>query len=952
MSYTNVYPSRINWENEPSIASPINATNLNKIDYAVYEHDQTFETWDVTKANQSDLLLSVKSIDYNTSTGVFVFTWQNGTTKTVDLNIEKIPVSFSMSAQGVITMTTEDGTQYTADVGSLIKTYTFTDSTEIDFTVTTDASGNKTVTAALKDGSIVGTKLEPNYLANCQSAANSASGSATAADGSAEDSEAWAVGTRDGVPVPSTDPAYNNNSKYWATQGGANSLAGLSDTDINSPTDGQGLVYNYSTSKWINGNVSSGSTITVFTNESSLYGRTVTLTIGQQTKTETFSNVGVAVFKGIVATGTFTITSSTSGGDTATATLDVPYFGNYTKQLTLFSATVTITYPRTEGATCTISDGVTTLTANASPMAFDIPNSGTWVATCTLDGLAQTQSFTITTDGQTETHTFEYGTINLTFDNEFRGLTLTCTDSSYTITKTAPSTGNTMVFYPNESGTWVISSIYSGETYTTTVTVSSLSTPVSASLETIPNGSTVTPTDSIQTWLKCAGLNKNYTTLSEVLNDEETYRLLLEDSNACDYMARSTTWASTLVADADAMTTLGKYDYACNALLGNSTWASAINQSSYANYIIDTSVPTMTGYTTPSGEVSASSEYSGTPDYISWGAFNSSRTNGYCPDKSDASPWIQYDFGKKVNVTRVDTKGVGSASSTVYTATLKGSNDGSTFTAINNAINITFGGTSGTYTFANGVGYRYYRLELTSNTSGRYYDGYGFKLQFYGHETNNNSNCIYTAPRDEIYYKDNGSNVVIGTADDNGVVSVNWSNIPSGDVVIYSSTAKNPDSLSSDYSKTIKNTPNKTEAYLMPDKGVLYWWGYMSSDAEDCTTANGWGGGSGYTLSAPTHNINDIYAQATSSHWCAIGTKTSKSNKTFKTITSNVTGSSGYVMLRATSKSDMTVNNGTTNPTSASLALSSLDATSISNAYVFIGGYSGKSCNISAFWYE
>ena len=333
MSYTNVYPSRINWENEPSIASPINATNLNKIDYAVYEHDQTFETWDVTKANQSDLLLSVKSIDYNTSTGVFVFTWQNGTTKTVDLNIEKIPVSFSMSPQGVITMTTEDGTQYTADVGALIKTYTFTDSTEIDFTVTTDQSGNKTITAAIKDGSIVGTKLEPNYLANCQSAANSASGSATAADGSAENSEAWAVGTRDGVPVPSTDPAYNNNSKYWATQGGANSLAGLSDTDINSPTDGQGLVYNYSTSKWINGNVSSGSTITVFTNESSLYGRTVTLTIGQQTKTETFSNVGVVVFKGIVSTGTFTITSSTSGGDTATATLDVPYFGNYTKEL-------------------------------------------------------------------------------------------------------------------------------------------------------------------------------------------------------------------------------------------------------------------------------------------------------------------------------------------------------------------------------------------------------------------------------------------------------------------------------------------------------------------------------------------------------------------------------------------------------------------------------------------
>jgi len=31
----------------------------------------------------------------------------------------------------------------------------------------------------------------------------------------ANESESWAVGTRDGEPVPSTDPAYHNNSKYW-----------------------------------------------------------------------------------------------------------------------------------------------------------------------------------------------------------------------------------------------------------------------------------------------------------------------------------------------------------------------------------------------------------------------------------------------------------------------------------------------------------------------------------------------------------------------------------------------------------------------------------------------------------------------------------------------------------------------------------------------------------------
>ena len=252
MSYTNVYPTRINWENDPSINTPINETNLNKMDYALYQHDQTLATWDTTKANQSDLLLSVKSIDYDTETGVFVFTWQNGTTKTVDLNIEKIPVSFSMSPQGIITMTTADGTQYTADVGALIKIYTFTDSTEIDFTVTTDQSGNKTVTAALKDGSIAGTKLQPNYLADCTAAKTAAETAQGLAEDSAEDAEAWAVGQRNGQDVPSTDPAYHNNSKYWAEQANPTALSNMSDVALGTLSDGDVLEYDSATQKWTN----------------------------------------------------------------------------------------------------------------------------------------------------------------------------------------------------------------------------------------------------------------------------------------------------------------------------------------------------------------------------------------------------------------------------------------------------------------------------------------------------------------------------------------------------------------------------------------------------------------------------------------------------------------------------------------------------------------------------
>lgn len=485
MSYTNVYPSRINWENEPSIVSPINATNLNKMDYALYEMDGTLDNWDTTKANQSDLLLCVKSIDYDDETGEFVFTWQNGTTKTVDLNIEKIPVSFSMDANGVITMTTDDGTTYTADVGSLIKTYTFTDSTEIDFTVTTDASGNKTVTAALVAGSITGDKLEPNYLANCQSAANSASGSATAADGSAEDSEAWAVGERNGVPVPSSDPTYHNNSKYWSQQAPTTTLSALTDTDINNPSDGEVLKYDGANSKWINGQEAAGggSTVTVTTSASALYGQTATLTDNNTSYTAVFDNSGKAVFTGVTLTGTVYISASV-GGQTATTSLSIPYFGNYSTSLSFFTATITVTFPASLGATCTL-DGQT---ATTSPHTFTVSATGTYVASCVLDGQTKTASVTISADGESKSATIEYGTINITYDNDFRGSTITCTQGGTTISKTAPSGGNTMAFYPPTTGNWTVSGSAGGQAYNSNpnpVVVSSLSTAVSATLQTL-----------------------------------------------------------------------------------------------------------------------------------------------------------------------------------------------------------------------------------------------------------------------------------------------------------------------------------------------------------------------------------------------------------------------------------------------------------------------------------
>ena len=336
--------------------------------------------------------------------------------------------------------------------------------------------------------------------------------------------EAWAEGTRNGVPVGPTDPTYQNNAKYYAEHssasisnlqdtdiqnltngqilkydsnsgkwvnedesGGSTTLGGLTDVTLTTPTNNQVLKYDSVTQEWVNGDAPSGgaggSEVTITTVESSLYGQTVTISDGQDTYTGAFDNTGLCIIQGVTITGSATVTS-TDGVNTATGTLTMPYFGNYSIALSFFSATVNVTFPYANGATCTLSDGVTTLTANTSPMAFAIPNTGTWTATCTLDGQSKTQSFVITTDGQTESHTFEYGTINLTFDNEFRGLTITCANGGTVISKTAPISGNTMAFYPPSTGEWTISSTYSGVPYSTSATVVSLSTAVSAILQT------------------------------------------------------------------------------------------------------------------------------------------------------------------------------------------------------------------------------------------------------------------------------------------------------------------------------------------------------------------------------------------------------------------------------------------------------------------------------------
>ena len=257
--------------------------------------------------------------------------------------------------------------------------------------------------------------------------------------------------------------------------------------------------------------------------------------------------------------------------------------------------------------------------------------------------------------------------------------------------------------------------------------------------QTVPEGSTVVPTDVIQTWLYCAGIfDKNYTNISQVLADSTTLSALIASNNAVDYMARSTTWASAVCADSTAMSYIGLNNYCSNSLIAVSDWINAIANSAYIESVLNVKVPTMTSNTAPSGVASAIHEYS---SYLAYKAF----------DKNSASPnwWVDTN---SVNANATSPEGwIGykfTSAKKIYCAThaaadtvpiqewnVKGSNDGSNWTTLGSG-GVQSSGISVLPCNISVSSYQYYRLYLKqkNGSSGTAHLPNAYEVQFYGRD--------------------------------------------------------------------------------------------------------------------------------------------------------------------------------------------------------------------------
>lgn len=601
------------WENLPSVQTPIIAAQLNRNEQTVDTIDNRVVTLDTTKANQTDMLQAVQDITFDDETGDFTVTFFNGLTATIHTDLEKTAINFDYDDDPTsphyesLVLTLVDGTVKYIDMSALITEYDFASSSTIAFTNT-----NGIITADILNGSVTDQKLQPSYLADITVQATKSETASANAQTYKFDAEAWSSGTRNGVPVPASDPAYHNNSKYWSQQANVTSLVSLTDVGIDDPEEGNALMYDSTTGTWVNKNVN-------------------------------LDEVGQLAIVGPVSGQVLKY----NGVNWANADDE----GGLLPKVTVYGTAAGYRLGKGGQFIVMTSIGSETFVAN-------VPDYGQWDI---YDGTAATIY------GSVEVDTVKEYSVDLR--------------------------------------------------------------------QTVPEGSTVVPTDVIQTLLYCAGIfDKNYTNISQVLADSTTLSALISSNNAVDYMARSTTWASDITADATAMLYIGLNNYCSDALLSVGDWRTAICNSTYFESVLNAKVPTMTSNTTPSGEAFASDSIDAARQ--AWKAFDgvsTGTTDKWISASGSTNKYVGYEFVLDVAVVKVVvTNEAGTYSSqSVKNCKLQYKNSNNVW---QDASGVQICPQGGTLTFiAN---------NYNSNVSWRLYcaDNYGgsyitiLELQFYGRE--------------------------------------------------------------------------------------------------------------------------------------------------------------------------------------------------------------------------
>ena len=209
------------WKDYSSDDTPLNAHNLNHMEIGIDEIDNRVIILDETKATKLEISEFFKEVYYDERTGIITFTRKNGATITIDTPMEKIQTGIYYNPDSEkLVLPLIDGTSIEVDLSRIMKFDEFIDSETIAFSV----KPNGTVTAIIKEGSIEGKHLRPDYLADIHleaveaaEAALFSSESAKRAESFGLMAESYAHGRTGRRPGEDSDNAeyYSNQAKSY-----------------------------------------------------------------------------------------------------------------------------------------------------------------------------------------------------------------------------------------------------------------------------------------------------------------------------------------------------------------------------------------------------------------------------------------------------------------------------------------------------------------------------------------------------------------------------------------------------------------------------------------------------------------------------------------------------------------------------------------------------------------
>lgn len=697
---------RIIWENFPSERTALNESNLNRMDLALDNIDNRVIEMDSTKVNVETANTLIKNWTMDEGTGVITVEKLNGEKIIFDLNIEKIPVNFELSEDGILTMTTDDGTQYTANIGAMIPVLTFEDSDEIAVSVT-GTGVNKTYSFSIKAGSVTEDKLQPNFLADIKTEVAKAEASQSAAADSASEASNIATlaesythggtGAREGEET--------DNAKYYMEQAKAVSAVDIATTEkagivkpdgITITVDPDGTIHgsssvdlsgyynnaNYDTNKNVlqlmhddtvlkelkisgggtkiapkdtvypailNGNakvtISWGDPGDVIIDGIVLSAWKGTKLVMKESGYPENENDGTLILDNIVRdaykTSGYVVDGLTNGNTYYFALFPYSTDGVYNysasnrllgnpslvkldsctnMQISAAMGSVTVTWDDPD-ATKTVDGNTATwaktvLVYKQGSVAPNSPADGTIAVTETTRNQYASVGYEVTglTDGKQYTFalfaisTEETSsdavsataklwatlTVNTTEDTLF-GKTVTATNEVKTVSGTFSDSGSATLQIP-WIGLTTVTSTDGTDTADDTVDVTAYMATYSTQITFIPDGETVTPIDDVSILLKCAGIkDKNYTTMEEVLADNEVMSDITIDENSMKYLARSTGFADDVCANETFMTFLGQSPYVDDTVLNSDLWKQSIKESQYWSLVYTSKTVTVYG---------------------------------------------------------------------------------------------------------------------------------------------------------------------------------------------------------------------------------------------------------------------------------------------------------------------------------------------------------------------